>query len=100
MRRAYLFVFSPSLGTQEQVRRCVQGLRSMVYWRYDMPNAFYIVSDSDANSIAVDIIRHFNNDGHFIITQINPNTNDTQGWLPKASWHLINNKTLAPEDQK
>jgi hypothetical protein len=96
MRRTYLFAFSPSLGTHEEVLKCVQSLPSMVFWRYDLPNAFYIVSDADANTIALQIINHFNNNGFFVVTQISSVVSDTQGWLPNASWHLIHHKTLMP----
>lgn len=100
MRRAYLLVYSPALGTQDQVKNCVHNLPSALMWRYDMPNAFYIVSDFDANTIALQIRNHFKNDGHFIITQLSSGIGDTQGWLPNASWHLIHNKTLMPEGNK
>ena|SRR5258707_5855735 len=96
MRKTYLFVFSPSLGTHEQVLKCVQTLPSMVYWRYEMPNTFYLVSDFDANAIALQIMNYFNNQGLFVVTQISSSVNDTQGWISKASWHLIHNKTLMP----
>ena len=96
MRRTYLFVFGFSLGTHEQVLKCVQSLPSVVAWRYDMQNAFYIVSDFDANTIAIQIKNHFNNNGLFIVTQISAPVSDTQGWLPRASWHLIQTNTLMP----
>jgi hypothetical protein len=94
MRRVYLFAYGNSLGTQEQVRNCVQQLPAMLMWRYDLPNAFYIVSDFDANTIATQIRNYCRNEGHFIVTQISSSSTDTQGWLPNATWHLIHKKTL------
>ncbi|MFD1630069.1 hypothetical protein [Pseudopedobacter beijingensis] len=88
MRKAYLFVYSNDLGTRENVKNAVDSIEDILLWRYDLPNTFYIISESSANEISKQI-REKLGDKRFIITEISTNK---QGWLPRKSWDLINNK--------
>lgn len=88
MRKAYLFVYSNDLGTRETVKNAVDSIKDILLWRYDLPNTFYIISESSANEIS-ERIREKLGDKRFIITEISTNK---QGWLPRKSWDLINNK--------
>ena len=87
--KAYLLVYSDSLGTREQVKNCVSKIEEVHTWRYDMPNSFYIISEYSANEIAQSIRRVLGNN-RFIVTEIS--VSNRQGWLPKETWHLINQK--------
>ena len=88
MRKVYLFVYSNDLGTREIVKNTVDSIESIILWRYDLPNSFYLVSTSSAIELS-EKIRMKLGDKRFIITEISSNK---QGWLPKKSWHLINHK--------
>ena len=88
MRKAYLFVYSNDLGTREIVKNAVDSIESIILWRYDLPNSFYLISTSSAIELSK-TIRMKLGDKRFIITEISSNK---QGWLPQKSWHLINNK--------
>jgi hypothetical protein len=88
----YLLSFSNSLGTQEQVKVCLESFSNQLIWRYDMPNAFYIVSDRSAREISEYIRGYFKNKGLFIMTEIVPL--NCWGWLTDDSWYLIVNKQI------
>ncbi|MCA0153762.1 hypothetical protein [Winogradskyella vincentii] len=88
MRKAYLLVYSNSLGTREKVKNCLDKSNLVIHWRYDLPNAFYIISEDSANELS-DMIRGKLGNGRFIVTEISSNK---QGWLPRQTWDLINKK--------
>ncbi len=95
MRKAFLLAFSDTLGTREQVKNCLNNCPSVLRWRYDMSHAFYIISEATADTISKEIRNFMNNDGYFIVVEINTST--AQGWLTKASWYLINEKEYMKE---
>lgn len=94
-RRAYLFVYAADLGTREELRDFLDGLPEVLNWRYDLPNAFYLVSESEAGELA-DKIRQVGH-GRFIVTEVPENS---QGWLPRRSWDVITSKALPDAVEK
>lgn len=93
MRKAYLLVFSENFGIQEQVKNCLNNSNSILIWRYDMANAFYLISHLNAVEIARELRSNFPS-GRFIVSEI---TSNSYGWLTKGSWHLIQHKELEPD---
>jgi hypothetical protein len=91
--KAYILVYSDSLGTRDEVKECLNKMSEVKYWRYDMPYSFYIISNADAKSIATNLRQLRGNKGRFIITELNENKH---GWLTKESWFLIANKRYMP----
>lgn len=91
MRKAYLLVYSPSLGTRDQVKKCIKSLPDIITWRCDMPNSFYLISENEAKDISNAIHEYFGNKGRFLVTEISDNR---QGWLPSKTWYLIHKKDL------
>jgi len=89
MKKAYLLVYSDSLGSRDQVKDCVDSIRKIIYWRYDMPNCFYLISEYDADEISESIREYSGNKGRFIVVEV---TDNKQGWLPSKTWYLLNNK--------
>lgn len=89
MRKAYLLVYSNSLGDRDEVRECVDELPEIINWRHDMPNSFYLISEHDADDIAEAIREYFGTGGRFIVSEV---TDNKQGWLPSKSWYLLNKK--------
>lgn len=87
--KAYLFVYSDSLGTRDQVKNCLSTIKQVYTWRYDMPNSFYLLSEYSANEIATSIRQVLGNQRFFITEIFGSNK---QGWLSKETWHLINHK--------
>lgn len=89
-KKSYLLAFSESLGSQEKIKSCLDKLSEVDSWRFDMPYAFYIISDKSASTIASAITSELGN-GRFLITEI---TSNKQGRLPRAAWTFINDKKL------
>lgn len=96
MKKSYLLVFNGLLGNREQVKNLLESMPQISSWRTDLPNAFYIISSDDANTLAYalrDIAakQGLGVNARFIIAEMNDNK---QGWLTPESWYLINNKEL------
>ena len=65
------------------------------YWRYDLPNTFYLVSDLSAEKLAAAVQKFNAERGRFLICEVGRNK---EGWLPERTWHLLNRKAyLATE---
>lgn len=88
MRKAYLLVYSNSLGSRDEVKNCVDNSQEILLWRYDMPNSFYLISEHSADQIS-EMIRNELGNNRFLVTEISSNK---QGWLPRKTWDLINKK--------
>ena len=97
MRHAYLFIYSDLMGTRKEVRDFLDNCPDVIHWRHDLPNTFYLVSMLSADEL-YDTIQSFNQRrGGFLVCEVGENT---QGWLPKKTWRLLNKKTFkkrAPE---
>ena len=91
-KRAYLLIYSSGVGTREEVRDYIDELPEILNWRYDIPHAFYLVSESSADEITEKILTFTDGDGRFLITEV---TENSQGWLPKRTWQLLNEKPPA-----
>lgn len=94
-RRAYLFVYAADLGTREELRDFLEELPEVLNWRYDLPNTFYLVSESTASELAGKIRQAGR--GRFVVTEIPENSN---GWLPRRSWEVITDKALPDHASK
>jgi hypothetical protein len=90
MKSAYLLVYNDTLGTREDVKRCLEEMPEVATWRYDLPHSFYFVSEEDAHTLAR-IIRERIGAGRFIVVEV---TSNKGGWLPNETWHLLNSKAL------
>ena len=87
MRRAYLFIYSPNVGTRDELKEFIDNCPEIVHWRYDLPNAFYLISDASADELYT-AIQEFNAErGRFLICEVGA---DKEGWLPKKTWTLLN----------
>ncbi len=88
MTKAYLLVFGPQLGTNDEVKAILDSIPQIVNWRFDMPNAFYLISYESAASIC-NRIKSMSGKKHpvFLVDEI---TKNKQGWLVKKTWNFIN----------
>jgi hypothetical protein len=92
MKKTYIFIYSDLLGTFETVKSCLDNMNIVLDWRTDLPNTFYLVSESNAEALANEIRARLGNH-RFLITEY---SNNSQGWLNEESWHLLNNSTRKP----
>ena len=99
MRKAYLLVYSSTLGTRDEVKSYLTSIPQIKTWRYEMPYSFFLISEEDANTL-VKLIKTASaakgEDTRFFITEI-PETN-RQGWITPSSWYFIKNKTVKPKE--
>lgn len=90
MKKSYVLVYTDQIGAQEEVKNVLNNMPSIKKWRYDMPNAFYVVSERSASDIAKQFESHLDYEtGRFIILEY---TENSQGRLTEKSWSLLNEK--------
>lgn len=95
MKRVYLLAYSDTLGTRQEVKAILDKLPEVITWRYDLPHSFYLVSESDAKSLAVSIRAETGEKGRFLVTEI-PDAN-RWGWLPPDTWYFVRNRKVKPK---
>jgi len=93
MRRAYILVYSSTLGSRRQVKNWLEEIPEVLLWRYDMPNCCYIVSDASAQQLSNALRTKSGGKGRFLITEVSPNK---QGWLPPETWYMFRHKQFKP----
>lgn len=90
MARAYVLIYSDVLGTRDEVRDFIDGIPEITFWRYDLPNTFYLVSELSTDELS-DVIQRFNRKrARFLIIEVGSNK---QGLLPKETWSVLNRYT-------
>lgn len=89
MRKSYLFVYNDEVGTREKIKSILDQMSSVITWRFDMPNVFYIISERSVDEIAKEFETIAGTNGLFIFLEYNGNA---QGRLTGESWYLLNNK--------
>lgn len=82
----YLFIYSNSFGIREDISQFLSSNTIIEHWRFDMPNCYYLASNSSAQVIAQSIQDQFPN-RRFLISRITEY--EYQGWLPRATWNFI-----------
>ena len=93
MRKAYVLIYSDATGGRETIRAWANQEPMLLHWRYDMPHSFYLISEHDASDLAKSLRNFTGNRGRFLIVEAGENR---QGWLPKETWYLLNNKKKMP----
>lgn len=80
--KRYLLVYSNGLGSRQKIVDVLNHLSEVKGWRYDMPNSFYLFSESSAADLLNAIRSECGGSGRCLLVEIN----HYYGWLPKASW--------------
>jgi hypothetical protein len=94
MKKVYLLAFSDSAAKRDQMAKFLDKIPEVITWRYDLPNAIYVVSEADAGVLTKKLRELTADKGRFIFSEIGTNRN---GWLTPESWYLIENKTHKPK---
>jgi len=89
MPKSYLLVYSDAYSSQEKIIEILNRSSTVIFWRYDMPNTFYLTSNCSAYDISAELSSHLNSTGKYIVLEYNGNA---QGSLTDESWYLLNNK--------
>ena len=87
MKRSYLLIYSDRIGTREAIRDFLDDRAEILHWRYDLPNTFYLISNLSAEELYEVVQGLSQKRGLFLISEVGSNT---QGWLPKKTWALLN----------
>ena len=82
---AYLFVFSPELGTTEDVHAFVDKHPNILHWYRCLPNSYFLVSDLSAKGLSAEV-RAALGVGRFVILDT---ATDRDGWLPREVWSFL-----------
>lgn len=96
MKKSYIFVYNPSLGTRDEVREFLAGCSLINTWRFELDATFFLVSEYSADQLCNELHKFFGQGkGKFIIAELKGNY---QGWLQQRSWTVINDKKLPPKE--
>lgn len=96
MRKAYIFVYNPSLGSRQEVKEFVENCELIRVWRFELEGTFFLVSESSADELSDKLHEYFGiGKSKFFISEI---SNNCQGWLHERSWAFINDKKLPPKE--
>ena len=97
MKRSYLFAYSDRVGTRDQVVEFIDKQPDILHWRHDIPNMFYLVSEKSAEEL-YEVIKELNKErGIFLVCEVGENK---EGWLPKKTWTVLNEKRRMGEDDE
>lgn len=86
----YLLIYSDAMGNREAMKAAIAEMPEIVRWRYDIPNSFYLYSESSADELTARLADRFPNRKCFLFVQISENR---QGYLSKETWNFINQKS-------
>jgi hypothetical protein len=96
VKRAYLLLYNSEIGDKEYVKRWLNSNPLVQTWRTDMPNCFYVITESDAQDLS-DSFRQFTGPrGRFMFIEAGENR---QGYMPPDTWYLLRNKSLKPSNK-
>ena len=95
MRKAYLFLYSDSMGGREAVRAWANREPSVIHWRFDMPHLFYIISERSAAELSQSFVNYNGRKGKFLIIEA---TDNRQGLLLPETWYLLRHKKQKPKE--
>lgn len=98
MKRAYLFVFDPATLLREAIKSWADNSKLVETWRIDLPNTFFLISESNARELDEDFERVVGKAGRYIICETSDEDN-RQGRLSGPSWYLLKHKKLPPEGE-
>lgn len=94
MRMSYLFLYDGGTGTREEVKEVLNKMKRVATWRYDIPNCFYVISESSAQQLYDEFVSLNGTKGRFMFIEASPNR---QGQMLPDTWYLLTNKVHKPK---
>ena len=95
MRKAYLFIYDATVGTRATLKDTFDKMTNVLTWRFDLPNCFYIVSESSAEELYQEFSSIKGTTGRFMFIEASANR---QGRMLSDTWHLLRHKQHKPKD--
>jgi hypothetical protein len=96
MRKAYLFLYDGDVGTREEMKNVLNSMDLVITWRFDIPNSFYIISESSAQELYEEFIAMNGKKGRFMFIEAGENR---QGQMMPDTWYLLTNKYHKKKDK-
>ena len=93
--KKYLLSYSSSLGSRDKLVKVLNTLSVIKGWRYDMPNCFYILSESSAMELMNAIRSACGGKGRGVIVEME----HYYGWLPRETWDFIHKSDKVSADK-
>jgi len=95
MTKSYLFIYSNKVGSNEEIKGCLNRMSTVTDWRTEISNVFFVVSTYSAHDIAKEFEGIRGSSGRFVFVEYNTNA---QGRLTSEAWYLLKNKCRKPKD--
>lgn len=86
MTNTYLYIFTPTNFTRQQVTEYLDTLEGVETWFYSMPNSIFIVGRVPARDLSSQIVQRFGEHRHFV-TLVSKGAR--AGWMPRSHWALL-----------
>lgn len=93
MRKLFLLVYNDEVGSRETIKKAIDECPLVITWRSDLPNSFYLISESKAKDIAT-ALREATGKGKFVLAEVG---SDYWGWNTPETWYLFANKKNKPK---
>ncbi len=94
MLKAYLLIYDTVAGSREEIKAILNGMARVKTWRFDMPNCFYVISESSAQELYEEFVAANETKGKFMFIEASANR---QGQMLPDTWYLLTNKAHKPK---
>lgn len=89
MNKAYLFLYNDEIGSREDLTDFIDGQSTILNWKYELPNCFYLVSEKSAQELSELVRGYSGKRGRFLIMECSTNR---QGLLDPDTWKFLREK--------
>lgn len=94
MKKAYILIYDNVAGSREEIKAALDKMPSITHWRYDIPNCFYLVSQSSAQELYETFVGINGGKGRFMFMEASSNS---QGLMLEETWYFLSNKAYMPK---
>lgn len=95
MKKLYIFNYSDTAGSREEVKKWLDQEPEINTWRYDLPHCFYLISEASASQLSKSFIDFNGKKGRHLIAEI---TDNRQGLLTTESWAIMRRRKFNTND--
>lgn len=95
MKKLYIFNYSETSGSREDVKKWLNQEKMVNNWRYDLPFCFYVISEASSAELSKSFIAFNGKKGRHLFAEI---TSNRQGLLTTESWAVMRMRKYKFED--
>ncbi|MDM2943307.1 hypothetical protein OGY01_12750 [Citrobacter sp. Cm038] len=95
MNKLYIFNYSDTAGSREDVKKWLDQEEKVTTWRYDLPHCFYVISKASASELSKSFIQFNGKKGRHLFAEI---TDNRQGLLTTKSWSVMRMRRYTTDD--